>query len=83
MIGAIDFNRAEEPDLVVTDLMLKFPGTIEAHYKISTEGDEEQKILDIAAKYNILMKGGKPDLLRASRMILKDWQTGKIAGINS
>jgi ribosome biogenesis GTPase A len=80
MTGAIDFNKSKEPDLVVMELMVKFPGRIEAHYKISTDADDEQRILEIATKCNILKKGGEPDLLRAARMILKDWQTGKIEG---
>jgi ribosome biogenesis GTPase A len=78
VIGAIDCSKAEEPDLVVMELMQKFPGRIEAYYKIAPSEDEEQRILDIGAKFNLLKKGGEPDLLRASRMILKDWQAGKI-----
>ncbi|MFH1182446.1 MAG: GTPase [Candidatus Woesearchaeota archaeon] len=79
MIGAIDFNKAEEPDLVVMELMLKFPGRIEAYYDVGTDADDEQRILDIGKKNNILKKGGEPDLLRTSRVILKDWQMGKIS----
>jgi ribosome biogenesis GTPase A len=78
VVGAIGFSKAKEPDLVVMELMQKFPGRIEAHYKVNMDDDEEQKILDIGKKFNLLGKGGEPDLLRASRMILKDWQAGKI-----
>jgi ribosome biogenesis GTPase A len=87
VIGAKDFNKVEDPDLVVMELMRAFPGAIEAHYGITVEftknaaevPDEEARILAVAKKRNVLMKGGEYDMLKTSRMILKDWQTGKIA----
>ncbi len=74
-IGTIDYNKAKDPDLIVLDLVKKFPGKIESHYKINSEDDI---IEEIALKRNLLKKGGEADIMRAARQILKDWQEGKI-----
>ncbi len=77
-IGTIDFNNAKEPDLVVMKLMQEFPGVIEKHFGVEEQEDKEEIIIEIAIKNKIFMKGKKPDILRMSRMILKDWQKGVI-----
>jgi len=38
----------------------------------------EKTIEKIAKKRNLMMKGGVPDVMLMSRMILKDFQRGKI-----
>ena len=77
-IGTIDFNKAKDPEEVVVGLMEKYPGKIESHYGVSLSKDFELSIKQIAEKRNILRKGKKVDIERAAKMILKDWQTGKI-----
>jgi ribosome biogenesis GTPase A len=76
--GTIDFNKAKNPDLIVMEIMEQNPGKIEIFYGVEEKEDNEETIEDIAIKYHLLAKGGKPDTLRAARKILKDWQTGKI-----
>lgn len=76
-IGTIDFNRVKDPDMVVMELMEKYPGEIESHYGVESD-DIEVAIELISKKHNMLRKGGVADVDRAARMILKDWQTGKI-----
>ncbi|MBR9683579.1 GTPase [Candidatus Woesearchaeota archaeon] len=78
LIGTIDFNRAKDPERIVVDLMERYPGQIEDHYGVQPSPDFEHSIELIAKKRNLLMKQNKPDTERASRMILKDWQTGKM-----
>ena len=78
LIGTIDYNKVKDPELAVIIIMEKYPGRIEKHYQIKSEPDFEHQIELIALKNNLLMKQGKPDLERTARMILKDWQTGKI-----
>jgi len=79
-IGAIDFSKARDPDLAASEFMRRFPGKIEAYYgvKASPEEDKQDTLEAIAMKKNVLKKGGLPDVIRASRMILHDFQTGKI-----
>lgn len=78
MIGSVDHTRIKEPDIVVGQLIKKFPGVIEDHYKVPEHDDSDDTIEAIAVKYNLKSKGDIPDIARAARLILKDWQTGKI-----
>jgi len=78
LIGTIDFAKAKDPDLIIMQLIERFPGKIGSYYGIKENEDPEETIIEISKKRNILKKGAKPDVIRASRMILKDWQTGLI-----
>jgi ribosome biogenesis GTPase A len=77
-IGTIDYTKAKNPDLTVMALMEKFPGLIEEFYGVKEYEDKEETIAEIAKKKNILKKKAEPDIDRASRMILRDWQLGNI-----
>jgi ribosome biogenesis GTPase A len=84
-IGTIDFNKVKDPDIVVMELMEKYPGKIEMHYGIiesrfgvEIPTDIEESLEKIAKKRKLLRKGNEPDIERTAKMILKDWQTGKI-----
>ncbi|MFH1439382.1 MAG: GTPase [Candidatus Woesearchaeota archaeon] len=92
-IGTIDYNKMKDPDIAVMGLMRDFPRKIEEHYGFKTDAnkdkryesedyeehiDYEETLEKIAIKKKILKKGNKPDIDKTSRMILKDWQDGKI-----
>jgi ribosome biogenesis GTPase A len=79
MMGAKDFSKARDPDLAAMRLMERFPGRIERHFGVRNSRDKEDTLNEIAVKKHLLMKGGKPDVLRAARMILKAWQRGDIS----
>jgi len=72
VIGAIDFSKVSDPEGAVYRLMEKFPGVVEDHY-----GSEDLEI--IAGKLGKLRKGGVADIDTTARIILKDWQNGKIS----
>ena len=76
--GTIDYNKTKDAELVVHDLINTFPGLIEKHYEIPQEVDLDEKIELIAIKNNMMKKKGLPDVERASKKILKDWQEGII-----
>ena len=78
LTGTIDFTKTKDPELAVMTIMSKYPGKIESYYEVVQKEDPEEVLEEIALKKNILIKGGKPDTQRASRMILKDWQKGDI-----
>ena len=78
IIGTIDHNKEKNPDIIAVSLMETFPGVIEKFYGVKISLDKEVTLEDIAIKRNFVKKGSKPDFLRASKMILNDWQTGKI-----
>jgi hypothetical protein len=59
-------------------LMTAYPGVIEKHYGVNVMEDMEEAIGEIALKMHTLKKGGVPDMDRIARIILKEWQAGKI-----
>lgn len=77
-IGVQSPSTVKEPDLAVISLMRAHPQVIEEHYQVTGCGDAEETLVKIALKYHMLLKGGEPDINRAARKILKDWQEGRI-----
>jgi len=77
-IGTIDFNQIKEAEIVALKLMERYPGMIEYYYKVDEKKDKEETIKEIALKRGILKKGGEPDIIKTAKLILRDWQTGKI-----
>ena len=78
IIGTIDHSKEKDPDIVAMMLMTEFPGLIEKHYGVVATKNKEKTLVLIAKKRNMIASGAEPDIMRTSRMILKDWQTGKI-----
>ncbi len=78
LIGVKTFDKVKNPELVVFQIMKAYPGVLEKFYGIEAEGDSEKLIEELGRKYKFLAKGGKIDSDRAARMILRDWQFGKI-----
>jgi ribosome biogenesis GTPase A len=78
IIGTIDYAKEKEPDMVAVFLMKEFPSLIENYYGVAKKRDPHKTLELIAEKRKLMAKGGIPDVERAGRMILKDWQTGKI-----
>ena len=76
--GTLDFTKTQQPDVVVMELIDKYPGVIEKIYDVAIHEDSEETIEEIALKKRILIKAGKPDTVRMARMILTKWQKGKI-----
>ena len=78
MIGSQDSSITKEPDLVAIGLMKRFPGKMERHFGVKEKKYKDKTLEDIAIKKKLLMKGGKPDIFRAARMIIRAWQKGDI-----
>ncbi|MBI5398014.1 hypothetical protein HZB03_00990, partial [Candidatus Woesearchaeota archaeon] len=78
MTGAKTQEHVKDPELAAMELIGKLGGQIEDHYGITRGHDEETALEDIARKMNKLRKGGKPDMHAAARIVLYDWQKGKI-----
>ncbi|MFW6013724.1 MAG: GTPase [Nanoarchaeota archaeon] len=77
LIGAKDFNRVKEPDIVAMKLIESKGDEILKKYNVKKDGKEADELLEeIAFKENHLIKGGKPDLEKVSRRIIMDWQRG-------
>ncbi|MBS3089785.1 50S ribosome-binding GTPase [Candidatus Pacearchaeota archaeon] len=77
-INVRTFDSVKNPDLIVGNIMQKNPGLLEKFYDTESEGDPEIFLEKLGRKRNILRKGGKIDIDRSARIVLKDWQEGKI-----
>lgn len=77
-IGIKTYDRVKNPLFVVAKLMRNFPGLFDKHYSYESGNDPEKLIEHLGKKHNLLARGGIVDNDRTARLILKDWQTGKI-----
>ncbi len=77
-IGARSYSQVKDPEIAVTDLMKEFFPIIENFYNISAKGDSEVLIEKLGRKKGFLTRGNKVDEDKTARLILKDWQEGKI-----
>lgn len=78
IIGAKSFSSLKEPDLAAMELIRLLGGKVEKHYGVEPGIDECDTLDKIAVKNNRMRKGGKPDTLLMARIIMKDWQQGRI-----
>jgi len=78
LIGAKNPYIIKDPDLAVIKLIKKNPGIIEEKYGVKVKRNKEFTIKDIALKLNMKKKGNLPDVMQASRRILKEWLDGRI-----
>jgi ribosome biogenesis GTPase A len=77
-LGARSYSQVREPDLVVASLMKDYSNVLDKFYGIGSKGDSEILIKELGKKRGFLKKGGEVNEDVTARLILKDWQTGKI-----
>jgi len=76
-VGARDYGKIREPEMAVSELINEYKNVFKKFYGIKIE-DPEEFIIALGKKKNMLKSKGEVDENRVSRMILKDWQEGKI-----
>ena len=72
------WDKVKEPEIIINNLMQKYPGLFEEFYKIKANGNSEILIEKLGRKKGFLLKGNEIDRDRASRLILRDFQEGRI-----
>ncbi|MSR86259.1 GTPase RsgA [Candidatus Woesearchaeota archaeon] len=77
MIGATDFTKTKDPDLAAMELIKNKKQMICKYYDVK-EGSPEKVLKNIAIRLKKLVKGGEPNINETARLILRDWQKGKI-----
>jgi len=77
-VGARTIDKIKEPEMVVLELMKDYAKKIQKFYKIKAEGRYDVLIEKLGRKKHFLKKGGVVDEDRTSRLVIKDWQTGRI-----
>ncbi|MCX6817703.1 MAG: 50S ribosome-binding GTPase [Candidatus Aenigmarchaeota archaeon] len=77
-MSVIDSTKVHDPDLMVAELMRRHPGKIEAYFGVAVHEDKQKTIEEIALQKHMLLRGGVPDVERMCRLIIKNFQSGKI-----
>jgi len=77
-LGARDFSKVKDPEMVVFEIMKDYLEVIENFYGIDAGGDIEILIEKLGRKKGFMKKGGEVNEDKTARLILKDWQLGKI-----
>lgn len=76
-IGMENYNIVKNPELVVNNLMKENPRLFEKFYNIKAE-DSDLFLEKLGRRRNFLKKGNQVDTDRTAKLILKDWQNGKL-----
>ncbi len=71
-------SQVRNPENVVTLIMEEHPELLEKHYNIDAKGDVDYFLEELGKKRGFLKKGGETNTDMGARVVLKDWQTGKI-----
>lgn len=77
-VGARSYSQIKEPDIVINLIMKEHPEILEKHYKIDAKGNPETLLEELGKRKGFLRKGGEVNDDAVARLILKDWQEGKI-----
>jgi ribosome biogenesis GTPase A len=75
--GAVDYARIKDPEMAALRLIEDEMEVVEGYYGVYGE-EADDILIEIALKYKKLSKGGKPNLEVTARMVLRDWQKGKM-----
>jgi ribosome biogenesis GTPase A len=78
LINAVDYSKVKDPDLIVMDLLKEKGKLICSFYGVDQKEDPEEILESVAEKLKKFRKGRTLDLDTTSRIILRDWQRGKI-----
>ena len=77
--NVIRAEKIEEPMIFVQGILDRVhPEIMKKIYKINSWTDTEDFVKQCANKYGKLVKGGDPDYKATAKIILLDWQRGKI-----
>lgn len=77
-INVRTWDRVKEPEMILNSLVKQYPRMFEKFYNIQAGGDSEVLIEELGRKKHILKKKNLVDSDRVARMILRDFQCGKI-----
>jgi len=77
-LGAKAYSQVRDPEMAVAELMREYPEAIEKFYKITAEKNPEELIEKLGRKKGFLKKGEEVNFDKTARLILKDWQEGRI-----
>ena len=77
--GVVRAERLMDPEYYIAGLLSRVDSqSIRGIYKIDSWDDHEDFLTQLARRYGRLLKGGEPDMSTTAKMVLQDWQRGKI-----
>jgi len=78
--GVVRVELVENPGDYISHVLAKVKREYMARtYKVPSDWSDHNDFLErVAQKYGKLLKGGEPDINTVAKMILNDWQRGKI-----
>ncbi|XP_071496317.1 uncharacterized protein [Diadema antillarum] len=77
--GVVRIESVKSPEDHITEVLQRVkPDYIQKTYRISDWTDHVDFLEKLAQRTGKLLKGGEPDLNAVSKMVLNDWQRGKI-----
>ncbi|XP_015739131.1 nucleolar GTP-binding protein 2 [Coturnix japonica] len=77
--GVVQVEKIKSPEDHISAVLERAkPEYIRKTYKIDFWKDTEDFLEKLAARTGKLLKGGEPDLQTVSKMVLNDWQRGRI-----
>ncbi|NWU82089.1 NOG2 protein, partial [Onychorhynchus coronatus] len=77
--GVVQVEKIKSPEDHISAVLERAkPEYIRKTYKIDSWRDTEDFLEKLAARTGKLLKGGEPDLQTVSKMVLNDWQRGRI-----
>jgi len=80
--AAVAVERIPSPEPIALGIIGKKRDAVAMHYRVRISGkDDAEAILEkIARRRGRLLKGGEPDLQETARMVVRDYQRGKLKG---
>lgn len=77
--GVVRAERLLDPEYYIEGLLKRADHeSIRGIYRIDSWNDHEDFLSQLARKYGKLLKGGEPDIATVAKIVLQDWQRGKI-----
>ena len=77
--NCVKVERLEDPIAPVCEILRRCPAErLMLAYKTSTFEDADDFLRQVAKQRGVLKKGGVPDMIAAARVVLTDWNGGKI-----
>lgn len=77
-VGARHYSKVKDPEIVVSYLMNDYPEVFEKYFGVDSGGDSEILLEEVGKKKGFFKKGGKVNIDKTARFVLKEWQEGKI-----
>ncbi|XP_072741110.1 nucleolar GTP-binding protein 2 [Ciconia boyciana] len=77
--GVVQVEKIKSPEDHISAVLERAkPEYIRKTYKIDSWKDAEEFLEKLASRTGKLLKGGEPDIQTVSKMVLNDWQRGRI-----